>query len=188
MLFLREAWLPAIGAVIALFAPACGDGGTAGTAGTGMGGSASTSSSVIATTGTATGGGGGGATTGSTSSAGGSIAYAPSGYACSGKTPSLTHDVVAITSGSCTNGPSCHAALHTANGVKDMFVNRLAEECGDGRLMVKPGDPEGSYVIHKITKHNLCAMQPAMPQVGAPLSADQVQTIYDWICQGAPSN
>lgn len=189
MAFLCRAWLPALGALVALYPLACSGGDTSTAAGTG---GATSSSTAPATTGatttatTATAGSGG--TDGGPTGSGGGMAYVPSGFVCSGKTPSLSNDVVPITSASCTNGASCHVALHTANGLKNMFVGRLAEECNDGRLMVDPGKPEGSYVIHKITNHNLCAMQPAMPQVGAPLPADKIQIIYDWICAGAPSN
>jgi hypothetical protein len=188
MLSLRKAWLP--GALLVAIASACGNGGTTGTGGSG-GAAASSSTGATATSAASTGGAGGAGattTTSTTGSTGGSISYVPSGFACSGKTPSLANDVVPITSASCTTGPSCHVALHTAGGVNGMFVDRLAEECNDGRLMVNPGDPEGSYVIHKITSHNLCANQPAMPQVGGPLTAAQIQVIYDWICEGAPSN
>jgi hypothetical protein len=185
MHFLRKASLPAVSALTAVAALACGNGET-GIGGSGGAAASSTTTTTVASTGS--GGAGGAGTTTSTTGTGGSISYVPSGYACSSKKPSLANDVVPITTASCTTGPSCHVALHTSAGVNGMFVNRLAEECNDGRLMVNPGDPEGSYVIHKITNHNLCAMQPAMPQTGGPLSAAQIQVIYDWICEGAPSN
>ena len=198
MLFVRKAWLSAVGAVIALAAFGCGNGGTgtssaSGAGGAGVGGGAASStvtSSASSTSSSIAGGGmGGGAPNPTTTtSSGSSIVYAPSGFACSGSMPSLAHDVVPITSASCTNGAACHAALHTANGVNGMFVDRLAEECSDNRLMVDPGNPEGSYVIHKITSHNLCANQPSMPQTGPALAAAQIQVIYDWICEGAPNN
>src|SRR4051812_21387873 len=112
MLFSRKAWLPAVGALIAL---GCSDGGTTGTTGTGGSGGATASSSTTATASATTGTGGG--TTSSSAGTGGSIAYVPSGFACSGAMPSLKNDVVPITSASCTTGPSCHVALHTAGGV-----------------------------------------------------------------------
>ena len=121
MVFLRNAWLPAVPALAALIAPlllACSNGGTSGTGGTG---GAATSSSTSATVGS-----GGATTTSSTSGGtGGSIAYVPSGYACSGKMPSLANDVVPITTGSCASGPSCHVALHTA-GLKPLDALKAA--------------------------------------------------------------
>ena len=53
---------------------------------------------------------------------------------------------------------------------------------------MQPGDPEGSYVIHKLTGKNLCAPNTTMPLNKPKLPAAEVQTVYDWICEGAPNN
>lgn len=45
---------------------------------------------------------------------------------------------------------------------------------------VKPGDPDGSLLIRVVSPPN-----PTMPQGGAPLSADQVRLLRDWIAAGA---
>jgi hypothetical protein len=68
------------------------------------------------------------------------------------------------------------------------FVSRIAEECTDLRLMIAPGDPEHSYVIHKLTGHNNCSPSTTMPLNGGMLPAADIQVIYDWICEGAPEN
>jgi hypothetical protein len=69
------------------------------------------------------------------------------------------------------------------------FVSRIAEECNDLRLMISPGDPEHSYVIHKLTGRNDCHMPPTtMPANGPMLPAADIQVIYDWICEGALDN
>jgi hypothetical protein len=114
---------------------------------------------------------------------------APSGFSCSGASPSLTHDVVPITTSNCSE-TQCHLAMQSGSGIHDQLVGRVAEECSDLRLMVNPGDPEHSYVIHKLTNHNLatCAPVTTMPLDQAMLPANEIQTIYDWICQGAQTN
>jgi hypothetical protein len=66
-------------------------------------------------------------------------------------------------------------------------VNQISEECSDLRLDVKPGDPEHSYVIDKLTGRNICSGVP-MPRGEPMLPAAQIQTLYDWICEGAPQN
>lgn len=155
--------------------------------------SSSSSSSTAATASStgATGGAGGASATSSTGGAstvasgtGGGHVFQASGYSCSGAMPSI-NEVAAIASKNCATSVACHLGDATAMGVYDSYVNKLSEECTDGRIFVKPGDPEHSYVINKITDRNLCGGVP-MPNMGTPLSSTDVQTIYDWICNGAP--
>lgn len=53
-----------------------------------------------------------------------------------------------------------------------------------GLLRVKPGDPDNSFLVIKLTNPTLAQGAP-MPSGKAPLSAAQVQLIRDWITQGA---
>ncbi len=78
--------------------------------------------------------------------------------------------------------------MATPPEIYNSLVGVLAEECTDGRLFVKGKDPEHSYVINKITAKNLCGSGVAMPNGGTPLSSADIQTIYDWICSGAPDH
>jgi hypothetical protein len=116
--------------------------------------------------------------------------YAPTGFTCSGKKPSLSADVAPITAAHCATQAACHLAMQNGSGVHDQLVGRIAEECNDLRLMVNPGHPECSYAIHKLTGTNSMGCSPAttMPLDNTPLTTAQIQTIYDWICEGAPSN
>jgi hypothetical protein len=102
---------------------------------------------------------------------------------------SLQTDVAPITTANCAT-TGCHVAMNTGPNITDQLVGRIAEECPDLRFMVDPGHPEASYVIHKLTGKNLEACDPAttMPLNKAMLPAAHVQTIYDWICEGAPNN
>ena len=161
----------------------CGNGG--GTAG--AGGSTSSSTTTSATT---SGTGGSTTTTACPMGTGGSgPTVEPSGFTCSGAAPHLTAAVVPITTPNCSTSQACHVAMKSGGGVSNMLVGVIAEECLDGRLMIKPCDPEHSYVIHKLTGHNLSQCSPAttMPLGGAPLSHAEIQTIYDWICAGQPT-
>lgn len=161
---------------------ACSDGGTSGAGGTtsstgGSGGSTTTTSTTTTTTSSIT-------TTTSTTTSSSSVALDPSGLSCSGAAKHLAADVVPIMAAHCASGYGCHAALGTAAGVMDQLVGRVAEQCGDLRLMVAPGDPEHSYVIHKLTDHNVCGGQ-TMPQNQPLLGTASIQVVYDWICAGA---
>jgi hypothetical protein len=191
------------GAALALDA-GCSSGAPSGTGGSASSSSSTTSSGAVTSSSSSSSSGTGGATSSSvatTSSSGGSSGtsgsagtggaptYAPSGFSCSGAKPSLGSDVAPITAANCATA-GCHAAMSTGPGVTDQLVGRIAEECNDLRLMVNPGDPEASYVIHKLTGKNLSACSPitTMPLGEAMLSAAHIQTIYDWICEGAPND
>jgi hypothetical protein len=63
----------------------------------------------------------------------------------------------------------------------------------DGRLRAAPGDPEHSYVIDKLTSHNLCSGSGMPKGFGfngkwKPLPAAEIQKVYDWICAGAKND
>jgi len=112
----------------------------------------------------------------------------PSGYACSGKQPTLSADVVPITKTNCAVAIACHTVDATASGVYHSYVNVPCEECSDARPLITPGDPEHSYLINKITGKNLCGGFGSMPKGGQLMEGSEIQTIYDWICEGAPQN
>lgn len=56
-------------------------------------------------------------------------------------------------------------------------------------MRVKPGDVQGSYLIHKLegTQVEVGGSGMQMP-VGAPLSAEVIDLIRDWVAQGAKDN
>ena len=53
-------------------------------------------------------------------------------------------------------------------------------------LIVQPSDPANSYLYRKITGSGITGDR--MPQGKAPLSADQIKLIRDWIRRGAPND
>lgn len=59
-------------------------------------------------------------------------------------------------------------------------------ECPGTKLVV-PGDPEASYVVHKIRNSGPCLIGTRMPPA-VPLSAANRATIIAWIQQGALDN
>jgi hypothetical protein len=150
------------------------------TGGTPTGSTGSTGST--GTTGsTATTGGTGGGTTTDTGSP-------PSGFTCSGDPVSFHADVEPIFLG-CGGADACHQlTLGKPGGAIPYLVNQPGYECEQVRLLVAPYDPENSFVIDKLTEIGDCSHSP-MPKPFAgpwvPLPDDQIQAIYDWICQGA---
>jgi hypothetical protein len=67
------------------------------------------------------------------------------------------------------------------------LVNVNAGECTNNTKYVAPGQPSASYIIDKLMGTNLC-FGVQMPKGAAPLSSLDIQTISDWICQGALDN
>jgi hypothetical protein len=113
----------------------------------------------------------------------------PTGFKCSGNKPKLSTDVIPITATNCAKLAACHLAMQSPSMMRSQFI-APCEECPDARMMINPGAPECSYMIHKLTGTNLSTCNPVstMPSGKPKLSAAQIQTIYDWICEGAPNN
>lgn len=53
-----------------------------------------------------------------------------------------------------------------------------------GLLRVAPGDPNNSFLIHKLEGRDIVGVR--MPQNADPLTAGQIQIIARWIQRGAP--
>jgi hypothetical protein len=51
---------------------------------------------------------------------------------------------------------------------------------------VLPGQPSQSYLVDKLMGVDLCS-GTAMPKTGS-IPNGQVQTISNWVCEGAPNN
>lgn len=66
------------------------------------------------------------------------------------------------------------------------LVGVLAAQCNDGRKRVAPGQPSESYLVDKMMDVDLCA-GTQMPKLGLVSNA-KLQTVVDWICEGAPNN
>jgi hypothetical protein len=103
---------------------------------------------------------------------------------CDGRSVSFQHDVVPLI-GHC-GGEMCHGGIGQSWPYASL-VNRKADQCSDGRMFVKPGDPTNSYLLQKLEGTHMC-MGVRMPKAGAPLAAADMVTIADWVCEGAPNN
>lgn len=87
----------------------------------------------------------------------------------------------------CHTGPNPPDGLNLSAGVSySKLVNVLTGECSDGRKRVLPGQPSVSYLMDKLMGVDLC-FGTQMPKIGM-LPSSQIQTISNWICEGAPNN
>jgi hypothetical protein len=66
-------------------------------------------------------------------------------------------------------------------------VNVASEQCPAYKL-VAPGDPASSYLMFKLQGSGPCYLGQQMPVGSPPLTAAEIQTISDWITQGAQNN
>ncbi len=87
------------------------------------------------------------------------------------------------------SGEFCHGLMMmSAERTYAFLVNQASLECDDSRPLVMPGDVEHSYLVDKMLGRNLCAGH-AMPRgLGNRLSPEEVRTVVDWICEGAPND
>ena len=92
-------------------------------------------------------------------------------------------DVAPLLIGNCT-GEICHNGTWGSGVAYRYVIDVPASECCGDRNLVTPGDPSGSYLMQKLHGVDLCAGQP-MPY-GGKLDPGGIQTLSDWICEGAP--
>ena len=86
-------------------------------------------------------------------------------------------------------------AHHGANGDAGLDLrsaqsyNNLvnAQSTQTAMVLVSPGDPDASYLIHKLEGGGTI-VGARMPIMGSFLTADETATIRRWIEEGAPNN
>ncbi len=109
--------------------------------------------------------------------------------------PTLSGDVQPIFSGVCAV-PGCHAgttpeeALNLSDGLAHSNIVNVSANQLAGMMRVRPGQPDQSYLVHKIqgTQASAGGTGNRMPLGGTPLTQAQIDTIRDWIAAGAPNN
>jgi hypothetical protein len=106
---------------------------------------------------------------------------------CSGASPTFMAEVHPILN-SC-GGELCHGGLAQGSWPYTDLVNVHASRdvCSSAGILVVPGDLEASYLMHKLTGVGICPGTQQMP-IGGPLTQAKIQTVADWICQGAQNN
>jgi hypothetical protein len=100
----------------------------------------------------------------------------------------FARDVEPILMSGCS-GEFCHGlAMTSPSRAYAFLVNQPSFECDDERPLVTPGDPDHSYVVDKVLGRNLCAGHPMPRGFENRLSHQEVRTLTDWICEGAPND
>ncbi len=87
-------------------------------------------------------------------------------------------DVQNLFTQKCAN---CHGIKGKKGGI-DLTSYENAMKGGEKGPIIKPGDPEGSVIIMALKGEG---GHKRMPMMAAPLPADQIQMVADWIKAGA---
>ncbi len=102
---------------------------------------------------------------------------------------SFSRDVEPILNDTCARN-GCHTGVNPAEELDlrtgrahAALVDVTAVQCSDARVRVDPANPDGSYLIDKLTGVDLCA-GTTMPK-GSPLAPAEIQLIRDWVANGA---
>lgn len=109
----------------------------------------------------------------------------------SGSSVSFARDIQPIFDLRCV---SCHQGSGRAGLVLEpamAYKNLVGVASTESQLLrVAPGSPDKSYLLNKLrgTQSQVGGAGQQMPFGGSPLPQDQIDSIQQWIMQGAPSN
>ncbi|MFK7851902.1 MAG: PSD1 and planctomycete cytochrome C domain-containing protein [Akkermansiaceae bacterium] len=93
----------------------------------------------------------------------------------------FTRDVQPILNKNCI---ACHGGVKEAGGVSFIFRDQVLGEGESGKIVVVPGKPEESEMIARIITNDLDDLMPK-PEHGPRLSEEDVETLRQWIKEGA---
>jgi len=77
----------------------------------------------------------------------------------------------------------CHGGVSKKGGFSLLFEEEALAPADSGEPAIRPGHPEQSELIRRLTTEDV---DDRMPSEGAPLAASDIATIRAWIQQGAP--
>jgi hypothetical protein len=111
-----------------------------------------------------------------------------------GSSPVFAADVQPIFTNNCAFS-GCHAGTNPAQGMNlsdgQAYANIVNVQSNEsGLLRVKPGEPDSSYLVHKIqgTQGSVGGSGDQMPRGRTPLTQAQINLIREWITNGAEEN
>ena len=92
----------------------------------------------------------------------------------------FNRDIRPILNGNCIG---CHGGVKQAGGVSFSYRDQVLGTGKSGRPTVIPGNPRGSELMARVTSGN---PETRMPLHAAPLPAQQIALLRQWIEEGAP--
>lgn len=94
---------------------------------------------------------------------------------------SFNRDIRPIFTKHCT---SCHGGVKAAGEISLIYRDQALSEGKSGEIAIVPGKPEISEMMRRITSTDPDEIMPK-PKHGPPLSAKEIETIKQWISEGA---
>jgi hypothetical protein len=143
--------------------------------------------------------GGGGATSTSAASQGGAATNGPVTTGAPNCVPgdplSFAKDIQPIFTESCAVS-MCHNASTRKEGLDlsegrawNEIVGQATKQCNGSKVLIRPKNPEGSYLLDKMRDEDLCGTSKRMPPpTSTQLFNGEVKKIERWVCQGALDN
>ncbi len=111
-----------------------------------------------------------------------------------GNSPEFAADVQPIFTANCALS-NCHAGSNPVEGMNlgdgQAYANIVNVQSNESALLrVKPGEPDESYLVHKIqgTQGSVGGSGGQMPFGGPALTQTQINLIREWITNGAQNN
>ena len=93
----------------------------------------------------------------------------------------FAHDVRPILNAHCT---ACHGGVKEAGGVSFIYREQALGKGESGKPIIVPGDPDASEMMARILSSDPDDVMPK-PEHGAPLAKAEVDTLRQWIVEGA---
>jgi hypothetical protein len=93
----------------------------------------------------------------------------------------FARDIRPILNANCT---ACHGGVKEAGEVSFIYREKALGKGESGRPVIVPGNPDASEMIARITSNDPDEIMPK-PEHGPPLSQSQIDTIRQWITEGA---
>lgn len=81
----------------------------------------------------------------------------------------------------------CHAGSIYPTLKESAYNNIVNQQSSKGILLIKPGDPDNSYILQKILGSSIINGS-RMPLNNSPLSEEKINAIKTWIKNGAENN
>jgi len=103
-------------------------------------------------------------------------------FACRAAEPvEFNRDIRPIFTKHCT---ACHGGVKEAGQLSLIYRTRALGKAKSGKPAIVPGDPDSSELVKHINSHDPDEVMPK-PKHGSRLSDSEIQTLTEWIRQGA---
>jgi len=94
----------------------------------------------------------------------------------------FAHEIRPIFNAHCT---ACHGGVKEAGEVSFIYRDKALGKGESGKPIIVPGDPDASELMARVLSKDPEEVMPK-PEHGPPLAAKEIETLRQWIKEGAP--